>query len=153
MCKANISPAKLVRSVRRMANLNESKSFKTILSKENIQPLRKILSFANQDSIDIPPKQKILALSKMPSFSIPPERLPPQLSYVNVCCTDLPPDPLPCFYCNLICPKPNLPPTPTRPIEMCSVCWKPLREDVEHMYCCESAMHNLCWGDHDCCRN
>ena len=30
------------------------------------------------------------------------------ISFVNVCRTDFPPDPLPCFYCNLICPSPGL---------------------------------------------
>ena len=160
MCNAILSPAKLIRGVKRMANFNSRKSFKspapklskTILPQENFIPPHQVLSSVHQTSINIPPKTKTLSIEKLQLISIQPVDHPSKRkpSNVKICSIDIPPDPLPCFYCNLVCPRPNLPPTPTRPIQRCSVCWKPIREDVEPMYCCNAVMHNLCWGDHQC---
>ena len=156
------SPAKLLRNVKRMAYFNEKakensiqKKFYslciTILPPVNIVPVPcvKLLTFSKPINTNILPK-KTFSLDKMPSISISPVYLAPKLSNINIYSTIIPPDPLPCFYCNLICQRPNLPPTPTRPIQMCYVCWKPIREDVEPTYCCNFVMHNLCWGDHEC---
>ena len=140
-----LSPAKCLRSVKRIAKFNEKTERKSIEKK--FEPL----SVTILPSINIMPKVKLLTVSKPIATNIL-ANFPSQikLSKITICSTDFPPDPLPCFYCNLICPKPNLPPTPTRPIQMCPVCWKPIREDVEPMFCCDLVMHNLCWGDHEC---
>ena len=143
-CKS--SPAKLLRSVRRIAKFND------ITKRKSIEKKFEPLCVTKLPSINIMPNVKVLTFAKPIATNILPKTTLSleKLSKITICSTDFPPDPLPCFYCNLVCPTPNLPPTPTRPIQKCSVCWKPIREDVEPIYCCDSVMHNLCWGDHDC---
>ena len=140
------SPAKLLRNVKRMAFFNEKTKEKSIQKK--LEPLTVTIFPA----VNIMPRVNPLTFSKSITTNILPKKTLPQLhlTNVNICSTDIPPDPLPCFYCNLVCPKPNLPPTPTRPIQLFSVCCKPIREDVEPVFCCNLVMHNLCWGDHEC---
>ena len=117
MCHTK-SPAKLLRDVKRMARFNENQ--KTTSN----QILRK-LSIITTSSIDIPPSKNHLEIVKLESISISPVK-PRSLTFTTPILTDLPPDPLPCFYCDLVCPKPNLPDTPTSPYEVCYICQKPL---------------------------
>ena len=135
------SPAKVLRSVRRLTRFMESKqdtfSFQT--------PTLNIFMLALIE-INIPPVSKQLSFATLPQVSIPPiTKLSNKLSLA-----DLPPDPLPCLYCKLVSPMPNLPRTPSGPEPLCSICTKPVDDRFDPHTCCGQLMHQHCWGDHLC---
>ena len=142
MCNRN-SPAKTLRNVKRMARFND---------KQRTKATGKQLSISVLSPIDIPPREKYLDIVRCASISISkPDPITSQLSFSKTSSTDLPPDPLPCFYCDLICPKPNLPETPTSPYEVCYICQKPLSYFArDPMECCGTLFHENCWGEHLC---
>ena len=146
MCHTK-SPAKILRDVKKMARFNDKQKAK---SKEILTKM----SITTNSSIDIPPRENHLSTVRSVAISISPEKPATRsLSFTKPIMTDLPPDPLPCFYCDLVCPKPNLPDTPTSPYEVCYICLKPLcffaRDPME---CCGSIFHENCWGEHQCKR-
>ena len=94
------SPAKILRNVKRMTKFNESK------------PER--LSITRLPSINVEPLQKNrLAFSQTVIVEINPEKKHQNLSIVNVCSTEVPPDPYPCVYCMRVPPRPNYPEPPS----------------------------------------
>ena len=122
-----------------MAKFNERKMLSS--------SAEKALSTVTLPTIDIPPRKKELHISKTTTVLVAPLVLPQnRLSYTRTSHTDLPPDPLPCFYCDLVCPKPNLPMTPTSPYEVCYICLKPLSNFArDPITCCGSVMHETAW--------
>ena len=72
-----------------------------------------------------------------------------KLSVMNVCSTDIPPDPYPCRFCLLVSELPNYPsPKPTDPV--CTVCRRPIDDRFNPHSCCDLLMHENCWGQHRC---
>ena len=72
-----------------------------------------------------------------------------KLSLMNVCSTDIPPDPYPCRFCLLVSELPNYPsPKPTDPV--CTVCQRPIDDRFNPNSCCDLLMHENCWGQHRC---
>ena len=72
-----------------------------------------------------------------------------KLSTINVCSTDIPPDPYPCRFCLLVSELPNYPsPKPTDPV--CTVCRIPIDDRYNPHSCCGVVMHDNCWGQHRC---
>ena len=67
------------------------------------------------------------------------------LSIMNVCSTDIPPDPYPCRFCLLVSELPNYPsPKPSDPV--CTVCKIPIDDRYNPHSCCGVLMHENCWG-------
>ena len=143
MSTSSKSPAKTLRDVKRMARFNYMKRSNHDGSQSSI---------TTQYPVDIPPSPKLLNTVKCVSISLsPPKPANKCLSITKTSSTDLPPDPLPCFYCDLVCPKPNLPDTPTSPFDVCYICQKPLSFFArDPMECCGSLFHENCWGEHVC---
>ena len=111
-----------------MSRLNDKQKAK---SKE----IRSKMSIITTSSINIPPRENHLGFVKCVSISISPEKPATRgLSFTKPIMTDLPPDPLPWFYCDLVCPKPNLPDTPTSRFEVCYIWLKPLFLLCERSY-------------------
>ena len=151
------SPAKVLRSVRRMTKFIERKPSAiptlgiTVLPTIDITPSEKSLSFSLPTNTNVFPIMKSLSVSKGDCISVPPNLKSNQtLSYSNVCSTDIPPDPFPCMYCMLVAPKPNLPRTPTSPVPLCSICARPIDDRFEPYECCDMLMHQHCLGEHYC---
>ena len=72
-----------------------------------------------------------------------------KLSVMNVCSTDIPPDPYPCRFCLLVSELPNYPsPKPTDSV--CTVCRRPIDDRFNPHSCCDMLMHENCWGQHRC---
>ena len=95
------------------------------------------LSIISTSSIDIPPSEVIPESKRKLTLS--------RCSQI-----DLAPDPLPCIYCKLVSPFPNLPRTPTGSELMCCVCTKPVDDRFDPHFCCDKVMHQLCLGAHLC---
>ena len=141
------SPSKILRNAIRMAKFNESKKMPNPTTTNVLK-----LSTFKLPQVGIPPIKYLLNIVKTTSMSISPSTRN-TLSCVQTSSTDLPPDPFSCFYCDLVCPKPNLPLTPTSPYQVCSICSKPLSYfSRDPMECCGSGFHENCWGEHDCKR-
>ena len=149
MC--NRSPAKVLRSIKRIAKFIEKKHELLtvhILPQVNIYPILKPLEVSLPTHTSIPPKKKTLTKSTTVHVSVPPpEKL---LSVAKVCFTDIHPDPLPCYYCMLVCERPNLPGIPNPLDPLCAVCQKPVDERFEPLECCNLTMHQHCCGGHRC---
>ena len=148
MCQT--SPAKLLRSVRRMTKFVENKSVMNYLPL--LKPRPPLLEFSTPITTEIHPKQINLSLTKTLCISILPANSdkPNPLSVYNPCSVDIPPDPLPCLYCMLVAPKTNLPRTPTSPVPLCCICLKPVDDRFEPLECCGLLLHQHCCGGHLC---
>ena len=130
------SPAKLLRSVKRMTKFLESKPSK--------------LGITKLPSINLEPAKNLgLSISQTIAVEITPQKKQQNLSVMKVCSTEVPPDPYPCMYCMLVPPRPNYPePKPTDPL--CSVCSRPIDDRFNPQTCCNQMMHEHCWGEHPC---
>ena len=148
MCQ--LSPAKLLRSVRRMTKFIENKPIMYSLPLVKLRP--SVLEFSTPITTEIPPKRINLSTTKTVYISILPANTdqPNPLSVSNPCSIDIPLDPLPCLYCMLVSPKPNLPRTPTSPVPLCCICLKPVDDRLEPMECCGLLLHQHCCGGHLC---
>ena len=129
MCHTK-SPAKILRDAKRMAKYNELQKLKS-------NEIHTKMSIISTSLIDIPPSEVIPKKKQT-------------LTLFRCSQTDLAPDPLPCIYCKLVSPFPNLPRTPTGPVPMCCVCTKPVDERFDPHFCCDQVIHPLCLGGHLC---
>ena len=150
-------PAKVLRSVVWITKKLETKSSALSVSVQpslNIVPLGKQLNKSLPILTSFQPQKKILSVMKNFSISIPPSEVKPKvkqkLTFVRCSQTDLAPDPLPCIFCKLVSPFPNLPRTPTGPVPICCVCTKPVDDRFDPHFCCDQVMHQLCLGGHLC---
>ena len=130
----NISPAKKLRSIKRLLSFQFNKMKHSKLSQS--------LSICHQEGSSFPPAR--------PSLSITHVHTKQKLTLARCSQADIPPDPLPCIYCKLVSHFPNLPQTPTGPVPMCCVCTKPVDERFDPHFCCGLVMHPLCLGGHLC---
>ena len=107
------------------------------------------LGITRLPSINLEPTKNHLSISQTNSVEITPEKKQRNFSIMNVCSTEIPPDPYPCMYCMLVPPRPNYPePKPTDPL--CSVCSRPIDDRFNPQTCCNQMMHEHCWGEHPC---
>ena len=144
------SSARILRDVRRMTKFLESKNISVKPMKLN--PPQSRLCVSLEVSVDIPPMKKSLAITpRVANHSINPKegtnvsnKKSRKLSITDVCSTDIPPDPYPCFFCMMVCERPNIPnPKPTDPI--CCVCRRPIDDRFKPHSCCGLLMHQNCW--------
>ena len=150
------SPAKVLRSVIRITKFLEKKTSPLSVT---VQPSLNIFQPRKQLNISLPiqtsfmPQNKTLTMKKNSSISIPPSKvkIKSKLTLARRSQTDIAPDPLPCIYCKLVSPFPNLPRTPTGPVPKCCVCTKPVDERFDpHICTCDQVMHPLCLYGHLC---
>ena len=151
------SPA---RNVKRMTKFIENKPQRLTISKQSfidINPVWNRLCVSKEVSVDIPPRKKSLTITPRVAFysTNPKEgtnisnKKARKLSISDVCSTDIPPDPYPCFFCMMVCERPNIPnPKSTDPI--CCVCRGPIDDRFKPQSCCGLLMHQNCWVEHQC---
>ena len=150
----------ILRNVKRMTKFIESKPRKLMICKQSsvdINPPQSSLCVSLEVSVDIPPMKKSLAITpRVANHSINPKegtnvsnKKSRKLSITDVCSTDIPPDPYPCFFCMMVCERPNIPnPKPTDPI--CCMCRRPIDDRFKPHSCCGLLMHQNCWVEHHC---